>query len=206
MNFDGQRPKQVRDRKTGEWKLAKRKAPPNKDTVFRRLEHSVPREEWLAALDASDNPQVNAIARCMVDPSMSKFSLPTIARRCGVQYTQLLKLITQHRLDQGLLAMSAHVPQVLEDVAVDAKSQMVPCPACEGKGQRVVATVTTTIDKKKVEEEHLSACYACEGTGKLRKAGDSDARKLMFDTLKLTGQKAPLVAQQFNLGSVSPEA
>jgi hypothetical protein len=207
--------KSVRDAATGELKLVPRKSPPRKDKVFRRLEQSVPREEWLQALEAAGDERAQHLMARMMDPSFAKHSLPQLAKDSGLTYPQLLKLITQHRLDQGLLRMSSHIPQVLEDVAVDSQSTMVPCPGCMGEGKlydRVQETddagqlVYDPTTKKPLMKTVESKCWSCDGVGKLRKIGDADSRKLMFDTLQLTGRKGPLVAQQFiNAGGQSVE-
>lgn len=192
--------KAVKDPSTGELKMVPRKSPPRKDIVFRRLEQSVPREEWLQALETSGDERANHLMMRMMDPAFSKHSLPKLARDVGLTYPQVLKLITQHRLDQGLLRMSAHVPQVLEDVAVDAQSTLVPCPACQGK------KVLREMDRKTGEVLSEKTCWSCDGKGKLRKIGDADSRKLMLDTLGLTGRKGPLIAQQFvNAGGQTVE-
>lgn len=207
--------KAVKDPSTGELKMVPRKSPPRKDIVFRRLEQSVPREEWLQALETSGDERAQHLMMRMMDPAFAKHSLPKLARDVGLTYPQVFKLITQHRLDQGLLRMSAHVPQVLEDVAVDAQSTMVPCPGCQGSGvlhDRVMDTddsgqpIIDPTTKKPLMKTVESKCWSCDGVGKLRKIGDADSRKLMFDTLQLTGRKGPLIAQQFvNAGGQTVE-
>jgi hypothetical protein len=193
--------KTITDPVTGIVKAVPRKSEPRKNVVFRRLEASVPRDEWAAAFEAasSDERVQNLLGR-FLDPSIGKRSLPQLAKEVGLTYPQVLKLITQYRLDQGLLKMSAHVPKVLDDIGIDAQSTQVPCPTCQGE------KVLRTIDRKTGEVTDERACWCCDGTGKLRKVGDADSRKLMFETLQLTGRRGPLVAQQFiNAGGQSPE-
>lgn len=205
---------------TGELKLAKRLSPPRKDVVFRRLEKSISKEEWEVIFGSSHDERFQVLFRMFLDPA-NKSSLPVLAKQVGLTYPQVLKAITQHRIDQGLLRMSEHVPQVLEDVAIDAQSRTVTCPTCRGKvridglsvtpvtetytdPQTKVRTVRQKLDDNGCPEWEL--CLTCDGSGTLRKIGDPDARKLLFDTLKLTGQKGPLVAQQFNMpGGTAPD-
>jgi hypothetical protein len=193
-------PKAVTDPSTGETRLTKRLSPPRKDKVFRRLEASVPREEWLASCEASSDERAQALLARLLDPSCRKHSLPQLAKEVGLTYPQVLKLVTNYRLDQGLLRMSAHVPQVLEDVAIDSESKLIACPACQGSGQ------LETVDRKTGEITDTKACWSCDATGKLRKVGDADSRKLMLETLGLTGRRGPMIAQQFiNAGGQSVE-
>jgi hypothetical protein len=213
-------PKAVRDATTGETKLVKRLSPPRKDKVFRRLEASVPREEWLAACESSTDERATMLLARLMDPAYRKHSLPTLAKEVGLTYPQVLKMVTQHRLDQGLLRMSAHVPQVLEDVAIDSLSKDVTCGACRGFKVDDVAVVAVTegvldpetkrtVIVQKLDDEGRPVwerCLVCDGAGTLRKVGDKAARELMFETLQLTGKRGPMIAQQFiNAGGQSVE-
>ena len=180
----------------GNTKLVPRKSPPRKDKIFRRLEASVPRVELEQALAASPSERAQTLFAMLCDPAFRKSSLPTLAAKVGLRYTDVLKLIRDYRMDQGLLRMTDHLPAVMEDVAIDSKSSVVTCPSCEGLGE---------VWKYGKDGEPLpdsnKLCVTCDGAGKLRKVGDADARKLMFEPLKLTGQRGPLVAAQFNVGT-----
>src|SRR5262249_54480225 len=44
-------------------------------------------------------------------------------------------------------------------------------------------------------------CPECKGSGEVRMSGDKHARDLVFESMKLTGQKSPLVAMQQNFVS-----
>lgn len=211
--------KVVKDPETGKMRIVARKQPPRRDKVFRRLEASVPRDEWIQALGTSGDERAIHLMERMLDPNLGRASLPRLAADVGLTYAQALQIITKHRLGQGLLRMSAHVPQVLEDVAVDSKSREVTCGSCRGYkvgGIAVVAITESVHDpdtKRNVVVQKLDdegrpmweRCLTCDGTGTLRKVGDADARKLLFETMKLTGRNAPLVVQQFNAAGASME-
>ena len=197
----------VKDKLTGEMKLVPLKGPPRADKIFRRLEASIPREELIKAMDATPDERANQLLLRLLDPAFRKHSLPKLAKDVGLTYPQVLHYITKYRLDQGLLQMSAHVPQVMEDVAIDSKSKEVTCPNCEGA--KVIAHTEVVEDpdtKKKVVLQKLDdeglpmwkKCLVCDGAGTIRQVGDADSRKLLFETLKLTGQRGPLVAIQNN--------
>ena len=184
--------KVIKDKLTGELKLVPRKSPPNQDTVFRRLERSLPRDELMQIFDGIADERFHQLYEMMCDKAWGRKSLPQLAKECGLSYAQVLQAITRGRLDQGMLRMSAHVPQVMEDVAIDAKSRVVTCATCHGLGH--VETI------KKDGEVIDNVCDVCDGVGKLRKIGDADSRKLMFETLRLTGRgNGPAV--QVNVGT-----
>ena len=178
-----------------------RHSPPRKDVVFRRLEASVPREQMATILETSGDTRAAELCRLLLSPEPlnRRCSLPELARRAGMSYADVLRAVTVYRVDEGLLRMSAHVPEVLEDVAVDAKSKLVVCPECKGDGFRAKEVIPAPDHSEDGDGEdgaqdslHDSVvavpCFVCDGTGKLRKAGDTDARKLMFETLGLTNK------------------
>jgi hypothetical protein len=199
----------VRDKVTGEMKLVPLKGKPYTDKVFRRLEASVPREELERAMDAAPDERAQQLLMRLMDPAFRKHSLPKLAKDVGLTYPQVLHYIQRYRLDEGLLKMSAHVPQVLEDVAIDSKSKEVTCPNCEGSKVVAVTEIVEDPDtKKKVVLQKLDdegrgvwkKCLVCDGAGTIRQVGDTDSRKLLFETMKLTGNRGPLVAIQQNMG------
>ena len=185
----------MKDKLTGELKLATRKGPAYSDVIFRRLEKSVPKDELVGALLTQPDQRYDTLMRMLCDPAFKGRTLPTLAKECGLSYAQVLRCITTHHIDQGMLTMSRHVPAIMEDTAVDAKSKTIRCPVCEGAG---------TIDKlnRKGEVVGDKPCLTCEGLGKLRKVGDIESRKLVYETMGLTNKgKGPSVAIQVNSGA-----
>jgi hypothetical protein len=85
------------------------------------------------------------------------------------------------------------MPQAIEDTAIDAKSKIITCPHCKGKKQ----VADTDEDDKKIMGEDgspvLVPCWSCDGTGKLRKPGDPDARTTALRMFKLIDSRGALV-------------
>jgi len=46
-----------------------------------------------------------------------------------------MDLWRQYNRDLGRINMAKHLPQVMEDIAVDAVSREGACPRCDGEGQ-----------------------------------------------------------------------
>jgi DnaJ-class molecular chaperone len=86
--------------------------------------------------------------------------------------------------------MSKHMPKVLEDTAIDAKSRFDVCRTCRGTGE--------IIDGKK---DTYVKCWKCSGKGKIRKPGDTDARKLVFESAGLTNKSRPAVNVNVGAGA-----
>src|SRR5271156_3333306 len=206
MGRNGKKP--VRDPQTGELVLAPRKTPPRLDTVFRRLERSIPRQELEEIMATAPDERAQQLFRMLADPYIGKKSLPQLAKECGMTYPQVLQLITRYRMDQGMLRMTKHVGDVMEDVAIDAKSKEVTCPNCEGATKIAVTEIIDDPDKgkkiivQKLDDEGVpiwKKCLVCDGAGIVRQVGDADSRKLMFESLKLTG-RGPGQMVQVNVG------
>ena len=71
--------------------------------------------------------------------------------------------------------MARHLPEIMEQTALDAKSQVADCPKCKGMGQ---------IDGKGGVQD----CPACAGKGTTYIMGDAERLKLVFETFGLSGK------------------
>lgn len=203
-----------RDPVTGDLKLVPRKSDISRDPIFRRLEQSLDRDEFADILRSAPDERAKRLLAMVTNPKYIKWSLARMAMECGLSYAEVTMIIRAHHLGEGMLRMSAHAPKVMEDVAIDSMSREVTCAACKSHMEDGVASVPVTesvydtqtkrqvVQQLQDAEGHLrwERCLTCDGLGTLRKVGDADARKLMFDTLKLTGQRGPLVAIQNNNG------
>lgn len=130
-----------------------------------------------------------------------KTTLAQLCRNCNIRWDEMVDFHRNFNVQQGLLRASNHLPHVMEDVAVDAKSRVQGCTRCDGAG-KMGAQVSN--DGEVLAEP--KDCPDCEGTGKVRVPGDQGARNLMFETMGLTGKsKGPLVAQQFLIAGAGVE-
>lgn len=145
-----------------------RRSPARKDIFIRRLESSAGRDGLLEALDTSDDRRALVLMAMLLDPAYCKFTLANLCERVGLRYLELFDVIRRFNLSQGLLAMSAHLPRVMEDVAVDSLSRVKTCAECSGKGQ--------------IGDQ---ICPKCSGEGTIRICGDAAARRLLFEIMGL---------------------
>jgi hypothetical protein len=189
---------------------------PNDDVIFRRLEHSMPRDEMAYIMECANDERAQRLMKTMLDPRFRKRTLPWMARECGLSYMDVVLLIKNHHIGDGTVRMARHVPQAMEDVAIDSLSKEVTCGNCRGYLINSVASVPVTevvtdeqtgrqTIQQKLGPDGASLwekCLVCDGVGTLRKVGDADSRKILFETMGLTGRKGPLVVQQFNTGSM----
>lgn len=165
-----------------------------RDPLMRRFEKNVPRDEVVEALShhMEANSRVKQLVGMLLDPNYVNHAMGTLCSKVGLSLHDVMDFFRKTRLDEGLMRMYKHVPDVLEDTAKDAKRSIKTCWKCFGEG---------TVPKNKDES---AECPECAGKGKLMVKGDTDARKLVFETAGLTGKTGPLVAQQFNFAGVIP--
>lgn len=154
------------------------------DAPYRRFASEVNMELLEAFL--MEDAELETFARALKDPEYQDYSFIALCRRFAVSLSRLQSLYTDGMRHLGLLRMSTELPQVMADVAEDAKSRMVPCNRCDGIG--VIKTGGTE------EDGGARECPVCKGGKTIRVTGDKHARDLMFESMKLTGQTSPLVS------------
>ena len=167
----------------------------HRDIPALRFWDTIDREQFELAL--SENDKYAAFLGALHDPNYSRCSFPTLLRKFNISLHEAQALYTDHMRYQGLLRMSSQLPQVMADVAEDAKSRMRVCPRCDGE---------KVVEPTRGNKRGRRVCPDCKGTGEIRMIGDRHARDLVFESMKLTGQKGPLVSinQDFRSGGTDP--
>lgn len=150
--------------------------------AIEKLEKILPREELVTVLEVQGDEKFEHLLNLMFDPLYRKHKLPALCRRAGLQFGDLIDAFRKAKCDEGIINMARHVPEVLEDVAIDAKSKQVPCEVCKATG------ISQTSMEGLPEN-----CKRCDGKGEYRVPGDASARKLVFDAMGLTGKSGPLI-------------
>src|SRR5262245_17439609 len=165
----------------------------HRDIPALRFWDAIDRDQFeLALSDRAKNDKYAAFLQALSDPNYLRCSFPTLLRKFNISVHEAQTIYTDHMRHMALLQMCSQLPQVVADVTEDAKSHMHACPRCDG--EKVV--VFTRANKKARKK-----CPECKGTGEVRMSGDKHARDLVFESMKLTGQKSPLVAMQQNFVS-----
>ena len=113
-------------------------------------------------------------------------SFAKIMEKFNISLHELNVLYQDGSRNIGLFSMSNHLPKIMEDVAIDAESKMVSCPRCDGDGAVIGS------------DDALKVCPECRGAKEIRQIGDKHARDVVFETMKLTSVKGPMVAIQNN--------
>jgi hypothetical protein len=154
----------------------------DRDPVVKFFFEHVPRSDFDDAMQLSGDKRFHRLYDALHDDAYRNMSAGTLCRRFGISWLDLMNLWWQYNLNLGLIIMSNNLPQVMEDIAIDALSREVACPRCDGIG---------TLD-----ENGLRTCPACKGAGEVRVPGDEHARRLCLKIAKLMDREAIVRVQQ----------
>src|SRR5437667_3982956 len=185
--------------------LEKQRAPAwnkDKETAMSRLINSMSREGVAEAVEMAsaadpENTRLDAFMRALYDPAYKSVPIQALTRQFGISLLQVHDIWRESRMHHGMIRMLNHVPDILEDVAVDSRSTLGVCPRCDGIG-----SIMENMDEEG-QASSVRACPECEGKQKVRRPGDRFSRELVFESIGLTGKRGPLVAIQNNLATES---
>ena len=132
------------------------------------------RAHMAQVLDNSPDPRVQKLVSDLHTPTHDILSIARLAERHGLNYHDLSDEYTRLRKSEGFIRAAHHIPEIMEQVAEDAKNKWIECDTCHGAGQ---------IDSKK----GIVPCTArgCVD-GKVYVPASIDHLKLMFNTFGLT--------------------
>jgi len=132
--------------------------------------------ELKQALEVSNDPRYNMLLAAINNPRLNGCSFAELCRKCRMSIQDVVDVWRNHLKSQGLVRMMGHMPDIMEDVAIDSKSKYVTCNDCQGKG---------VLYGREVNKIKDPICPACHGDGTIRLLGDKDARLLAFETVGL---------------------
>lgn len=152
------------------------------------------------ALALSEDPRCAAFLNDLTSPRFrrSRWTVSGLAYKHGLKPHDLATIFRNYKLSQGTLKAIIAIPDVIDDIAKDARSYQEVCPRCDG---------LKLIDRRRKvdgeEQVEWLDCPNCAGSGAIRKAGSTEARKVLTEMAGYTKQKGPLVQQTFvNVHSV----
>jgi len=182
--------------------MARKKIPPPEyvaPITVRSVIEELPEAEVRQALLSSGDSIAYQFLKSWENPKNKNKDLSLIARDCEFSISHFCKIWEHYNLQRGMMLMVGKVPKVMLDVAEDAQSKMENCPRCDGMGEIQHEKIEMRPDGE-VKVSLTRVCPQCKGAKEIRVSGSRDARALMFETMKLTGQRGPLVAIQQNFG------
>lgn len=166
------------------------------------IEAAMSRREIAYALQLNDDPMIRQVGDMLTDHGWRNSSLAVICKNTGIGWAKIACAIKDVKKGEGEIRMAMHLPQIMEDTARDALSVEEACLKCETTGQ-VTTETKSKEDGKEVIHRETKICGFCFGRGRIRRSGDNNARKLVFETASLTGKTSPVIdnrSMNINLG------
>lgn len=144
-------------------------------TGSRVMESPEEREHMAIVLGHSPDARIQRLVTDLIspDPDNTRSSLARIAERHGLNFHDISEEYTRLRKSEGFIRAAHHIPEIMEQVAEDAKNRWEECARCNGTG--------------KVDSSEGVVDCGCVN-GKVFVQASIDHLKLMFDTFGLTGK------------------
>jgi hypothetical protein len=167
--------------------------------ALRRFSESIQKDNLLAFLQDKEDLRFQTLFGMMVDPAYQRHSFYKLCRKAGISLLEISQIYVDGQRHLGLIQMMEDLPQIMKDVASDAKNATQPCPRCDAFG---------VLNYIKDEKREKRTCPLCHGAKEIKLSGDRHARELLFETAKLTHQgNLPLMVQtNVNIGDSRIEA
>ena len=144
----------------------------------------------------AQDPRSQKLALLMADPKYQHMGFSRLCTEAGLTYQDLTDIVRDFTYNQMLLDNLPRMPEVLEHTHAAALNTQSRCSRCDG-----LKTVTRTVVIMGEEVSDKSPCPECDGTGKLMKPGDKNARRDFLDVMGVRGSKAAQLNVQINTGS-----
>ena len=156
------------------------------------METAEQRMMMIQALRHSEDERMQALAKSAADPMNSRVSFSRLAEDHRVNAYMIAKEFERVMKAEGIIRQSQHLPELMEQAAIDAKSKWEPCPECDGTGEVV---------EGEGDNVKTVRCPKCKGDKQVYIMGDLDRLKLVFETYGLTGKTAGAAMNVLNISN-----
>lgn len=159
------------------------------DPAYIKFSEMVGGKEGLKELAAwSENPKAQKLFQLIDDGRFRTYGIKALAKRCGMTLPELCNLFREkHFLDMYFTFFSG-VTEIAKGAVEDARPSTDVCPMCSGD-----ATVK--------RGDSVKVCPKCSGTGRIRVAGDKEARRDVFKAVGVIKDSPAVVNNQ--IGAVN---
>lgn len=161
-------------------KAKKPRSPARKDPLIRRFETGVGEDELRSMMAYSGDPRAQRLLEMLMDPAYRGHTLAKLCEKVGLKVVDLLDLFRKFKWDVGTIDLYQQLPQIVKELAADAKSSQAACKRCDGEG------------KLNLGAPEEKSCPQCDGTGQVRVPGDQQAARLILQITGMIGRnRAP---------------
>jgi hypothetical protein len=165
---------------------------PKHDRQVRTFQNSIDINHLKLFITADE--RFEFLLRDLNDPSKLRTPLAKLMAKYNISLGELQVVYMDGMRQIAMLTAANSSHEIMADVVEDARSVYVVCARCDGD------KVVYATPKEGGTEQFEKPCPTCDGVGKVRKKGDDHSRDIVFESMKITGQKGPLVAIQNNVG------
>jgi hypothetical protein len=174
--------------------------------LIRRFMGSLPIDQWDQIL-ATHEPTSKGgkLMALMHDPSFATWSLERLCAEAGVDFKDLVRMVSDHSLGKALIGSTPHIAAVIDGMAQDATSRLYVCDMClDVRDESTGETYLVVPHPHNVGESLRVQCPKCGGMGRVRRGGD--ARKAetflkLHGALEEPAAGGVVLNQQFNFGA-----
>ena len=166
---------------------------PDRDRPMLEFLDDVDEDAFLSALEGSAEGKWLDLAVMLTSPEYATTTFPQICFKLGIPLQDLNEFWRDSQIQRGMRLKWNKMPRIMEQTAEDAMRQPIYCDRCDGKA--------IIIDGMDAEGELIErTCPKCHGEGEIEAPADRHARDMVYETAGLTNKRAPLVANQINVG------
>lgn len=170
------------------------------DAAMRRFISNIDEDAFHLALAEAPDPKFRTFLNARLDPHFRNMTFAQMCRNFGISLAEMDDLYRKSQIHLGMIRSSNHIPQLIEDIAIDAKSKQAYCTRCDGTG-----TVSPADERSPVggdREDRPAAvrvCPMCHGAKEVRIPGDKSARDLVYESYGLIGKGGVQFNNQIHL-------
>jgi hypothetical protein len=141
------------------------------------------RERMATVLGMSDDPRMRRLSLDILANNNKQTSVAKLVDGLSLTWKQVETEYRSLRKSEGFIKSADHLPELMEQSALDAKSRWDGCHRC---------SMTGKLDGDKENGFVLKTCPDCHGEGKLYVPGEVERLKLVFDVHGLIGKNSGL--------------
>jgi hypothetical protein len=148
------------------------------------------------ALAASGDVRFHEFLERLDKPAHKNWSLATIAKSCDISLPQFHQFWQDAQKNIALARAQSAIPNVIADMAQDARSKKMTCSRCDGYGHVTDNSKSDDVNGNKP----LRICPNCKGEGEVLEVGNTHARDKLLEVtgmVKKGGGAAVQITQNF---------
>jgi|WetSurMetagenome_2_1015567.scaffolds.fasta_scaffold01336_9 hypothetical protein len=139
------------------------------------------------------------------EPAYRRISLAATAKQVGLSLPEWAEFWQKAQVQRALVKAQDALADITAGIITDALPGLTSCGRCDGFGwvysESEIPADTPGLDQ--LAKRTIRTCPECKGAGRVRKTGDSEARKMILEMTGVAGKRnGPAVQIQQNFGGI----